>query len=219
MKSSRILAIKSSQILTPAEVRQIVTGWQQRRPSSDNYGVCLAVFRLSCCLGLRSCEIAGLNLADLVCVGPSPALQIRAEITKAHNGKRRGRELPLDVLDTGMLQDITRWHERRMEQTGGDSYQPLVCRQSAGSRGRRFIPKEVQKRWKTAIRCLGVARVSQISCHSGRHTFASFCLAQGVQPQLVRDWLGHSSLDVTSIYAHAVHQLQGHRLELFRYDP
>jgi integrase len=45
----------------------------------------------------------------------------------------------------------------------------------------------------------GIAK--QISFHSGRHTFATLSLSNGVPIKVVSDWLGHSSVVQTEVYA------------------
>ncbi len=40
------------------------------------------------------------------------------------------------------------------------------------------------------------------SCHSLRHTFATYKAEQGVSPFQLQEWLGHSSLATTQIYVH-----------------
>jgi integrase/recombinase XerC len=44
--------------------------------------------------------------------------------------------------------------------------------------------------------------IKRISPHSLRHTFASFKAEAGVSPFQLQQWLGHSSLDTTTIYVH-----------------
>ena len=64
-----------------------------------------AIFRLSCCCGLRSKEIRGLKTGDVVTEGPRPCIRIRAAITKGKEGKRKGRIIPL-WWDSGTLKDL-----------------------------------------------------------------------------------------------------------------
>lgn len=43
--------------------------------------------------------------------------------------------------------------------------------------------------------------VKQITFHSGRHTFATPALSNGVPIKVVRDWFGHSSVVQTEVFA------------------
>ena len=58
----------------------------------------------------------------------------------------------------------------------------------------------VQKLLAKYCRLAGITK--RISPHSLRHTFASFKAEAGVSPFQLQQWLGHSSLDTTTIYVH-----------------
>jgi len=42
----------------------------------------------------------------------------------------------------------------------------------------------------------------QISCHSLRHTFASYKAEHGVSAFQLQQWLGHASVTTSQIYVH-----------------
>jgi site-specific recombinase XerD len=44
------------------------------------------------------------------------------------------------------------------------------------------------------------------SCHSLRHTFATYKAEKGVSPFQLKEWLGHASLNTTQIYVHMARQ-------------
>lgn len=44
------------------------------------------------------------------------------------------------------------------------------------------------------------------SCHSLRHTFATFKAEKGVSPFQLQQWLGHANLNTTQIYVHMSRQ-------------
>ena len=103
--------MKASQLMSLDEIRQIVATLKCCR--RDGGLLHLAIFRLSCGCGMRRKEISGLDLSDLVLVGPRPVVKIRAEITKAgRDGKRHPREIPL-YWDSGVLDDLRRWVQFR----------------------------------------------------------------------------------------------------------
>jgi integrase/recombinase XerD len=62
--------------------------------------------------------------------------------------------------------------------------------------GERGVQKLLAKYCQVA----GITK--RISPHSLRHTFASFKAEAGVSPFQLQQWLGHSSLDTTTIYVH-----------------
>lgn len=154
------------------------------------------IFRLSCCCGLRRKEISGLDLADVTTEGAQPGIRIRWQITKGGIHKRKSRFVPLS-LDQGTLADIAKWKEYRLTQVAAG---PLV----ADRGGNRLSVRAISLRWRTAIRCLPEERIKQLSCHKGRHTFASVVLSAEVPVTVLRDWLGHESIATTNQYAHAM---------------
>jgi len=82
-------------------------------------------------------------------------------------------------------------------------------------RRRPYTTRGVRKRVKLWF---GKANMSAgLSCHSCRHTYVSHLMAAGVDLATVRDNAGHSSLAITSIYAHAVKDDLG-ELELYSSD-
>jgi integrase/recombinase XerC len=58
----------------------------------------------------------------------------------------------------------------------------------------------VQKLLAKYCQLAGITK--RISPHSLRHTFASYKAEAGVSPFQLQQWLGHSSLDTTTIYVH-----------------
>ncbi|PJF46213.1 MAG: integrase, partial [Candidatus Thermofonsia Clade 3 bacterium] len=68
-------------------------------------------------------------------------------------------------------------------------------------RGGRLDETQVFRIVRAAARRAGVA--GNVSPHWLRHSHATHALARGAGATLVRDTLGHSSLSVTSMYAHA----------------
>ncbi len=69
-----------------------------------------------------------------------------------------------------------------------------------GRRGRRANPHFVSKKFKEAVRNLGLD--GRLHFHSLRHTFASLLVQRGVSLYEVQNLLGHSTVAVTQIYAH-----------------
>lgn len=63
------------------------------------------------------------------------------------------------------------------------------------------------------------ARVAAPTRHGMRHWFCSACLALGVPVPTVREWLGHSSVAVTDVYAHSIAPTDAVRALLDRIDP
>ena len=65
-----------------------------------------------------------------------------------------------------------------------------------------FSRHTLRKRFRTACRVLGAARLETLTIHHGRHTFISHALAGGRTLAEVRDAAGHCNVSITSGYLH-----------------
>jgi integrase len=62
----------------------------------------------------------------------------------------------------------------------------------------------VRRRFLTACKVLGLARLQTITIHHGRHTYISHALAGGQTLAEVKAAAGHSNVAITSTYLHVV---------------
>lgn len=191
-----------SRILSGEEIQKVLADLKASRVKSGPLH--LAIFRLSCCCGLRRKEISGSNIGDLIASGPRPVLRVRKETTKGRKDNRKARQVPL-WWDTGTLEDLRAWRDLRLEQTGGDAQQPLVCSVRAGYVGQRLTAKKIAAQWACFISAsLGDERGKQLRIHSGRRSFISHALARGRGLAEVRDAVGHSNVATTNLYLYAL---------------
>lgn len=200
--------ISPNKILSKSEIQAVIK-WHRmgRRQKRLNTQRNFAIWRLSCCCGLRCSEILGLNLGDFFFKTDKPFIRIRKEITKGHRRPgsteviRKPRMVSLS-FDQGTMQDLQKWLTLRMEQSGGDRSAPFVCGQTAGHVGNRMKRHDVASCWRTALQCLGVDRARQVSIHGGRHTAITHLIWAGFPLPWVRDFAGHANIATTSIYTH-----------------
>lgn len=192
-------SINPTCILTRDEVLAVLDDLHRRGKKSVSARLNLAIFRLSACCGLRCKEIAGLLCGDLLLGGSRPVVIVRKENTKGRVDERRARKVPL-WWDKGTYDDLSAW----VEEIGAGPKSNVVVSVCGDTFGLPLTRGSIARRWATAIGVLGHDRVSQLSIHKGRHTFISHALHTGHGLPSVRDAAGHSSINRTSIYLHAI---------------
>lgn len=89
------------------------------------------------------------------------------------------------------------WAALQAYRSGASNVDPIFISQKGG----RLDETQVHRIVKAAAVRAGI--VGNVSAHWLRHSHASHALDRGASVVLVRDTLGHSSLEVTSRYAHA----------------
>jgi integrase len=188
-----------TQYMTLNEIHTVLEDLRLRSIWSVSSAVNRIIVRLSLGAGLRCMEIVGLNVGDLVLGGSCPVINVRGETAKG--GKPR--KVPL-FWDRQTLADLANWQRHRTEVMGATRGDPFVCGVCQTNRGGRLIRSMAAKRWKTAIKCLGTDRVSQLSIHCGRHSFASHAVRAGRTPAELRDALGHANITTTETYLHSI---------------
>lgn len=187
-----------TKVLAMPEIQEVLAYNRKRKNRYPGTRLNLVIFRLSCCCGMRCREISDLDLGDVDVDSSVPVVTIRKEIAKS----KRQRIIPLD-LDKGCLEDIREWVEiRRGHGALPDS--PFVCSLRKDRLGDRLSRRTVFNHWKTAVRCLGTARVAQISTHVGRHSFCTHAIRAGFSLAEVREWAGHQSVKTLDVYYHAL---------------
>jgi integrase len=113
----------------------------------------------------------------------------------------KSRTVPL-WWDAGTLADVAAWTEQRVK-SGALQTHPFLTSPRPGREHLAFSRHTLRKRFRTACKVLGAARLKSLSIHHGRHTFISHVLAGGRTLAEVRDAAGHANATVTSGYLHA----------------
>lgn len=191
----------TTKILDIAEIVQVLASLRATK-RYENTHQNLTIFELSCCYGLRCMEISGLNLGDLVVESARPVVVVRRDNTKGTEDSRRTRKIPLDI-DKAAWADIREWVARCRAEGCMDS-DPVVCTRWGLRQHKRLSRRRIYDHWLTAVSCLGPVRCSQLSSHSGRHSFGTHALRAGYSLAEVRDWMGHKSIETTNKYTHAI---------------
>ena len=149
----------------------------------------VAIFLLMGYCGLRVGEVNRLDLNDFH--------KEKGIITVFGKG-RKWNEIPLPKILVDILSTIA---EERIE--------PYKKKENAffvSQKGRRLSVRQIQTIVNQTFTALKEEnpRVSnmKLSCHKLRHSFATMLLKKGVDVRVVKELLGHSSIETTMIYTH-----------------
>ena len=168
------MQLNPQSILTLAEVREVLGDLKPRRGSHNKF-LDEIIFRLTCCCGLHTTEIANLSLDDLLLEASRPAVRIKG---------KRTRFAPL-WIDAPTRDALVDWIVVRRGE-GAENADPVV----ESSTGRRFSQRGIYDRWKTAVRCLDEPRRSELSSTCGRWTFVAHALRYGLSQRQVASAAG-----------------------------
>jgi integrase/recombinase XerC len=130
--------------------------------------------------GIRVSELAHLSLNDLDFVKPSLTVVGKGSVSREIALEKKG----LQALKSYLSVRPDSLSERLFLNYKGE---PI---------SERGIRKLVVKYTKAA----GITK--KASCHTLRHTFATYKAEKGVSPFQLQQWLGHANLNTTQIYVH-----------------
>lgn len=140
--------------------------------------------------GLRVGELVALQLDHLNL--PGRRLIVR-------NGKgAKDRQVPLTER---LVEALHGWLERREEEVGSECPWVFPTR-----KGDRILTRYVRKVVKREARKAEIREAERVSPHTLRHTAASDLLRETGNLELVRQFLGHESVETTQVYTHLVNE-------------
>jgi integrase len=203
--------LDATKILTRRELAAVLNDLKRKSPRSKNTRLNLALFRLACCCGLRATEIGKLQVGDVGTELARPHIRIRNGASKGG----RSRMVPL-WWDAGTLEDLAVWKADRLRH-GADYESPFVASQIPGREIKTFSRHTLRKRFRTACKVLGDARLESLTIHHGRYTFISHALAGVRTLAEVRDATGHCNVSITSGYLHVAVDDEAEVGNLFRF--
>lgn len=138
----------------------------------------LAIIRLLYASGLRVSELVNLNKKDLE--------GNRITVKSGKGGKDR-----IVFIDDETVEIIQKYLKKRK-----DKKHPLFINRS----GQRISPRTIQYIVKKCAEQAGIQK--RVTPHTLRHSFATHMVANNAHIEVVRDLLGHSSLNTTQVYIH-----------------
>lgn len=130
--------------------------------------------------GIRVSELCNLRLDDV---------DFEGQLLKVTGKGRVTREIELEKKG---IQAIRNWLAVR-PQVGDDHLFLNRYGEPIGERGVRKLVTRYR---------VGAKITKKASCHSLRHTFATYKAEKGVSPFQLKEWLGHANLNTTQIYVH-----------------
>jgi integrase len=164
-----------------------------------------ALYVLALCLGLRRGELLGLRWEDLDL--DAGTLEVVQSLQRIGGELRFVRPKTDDSERTIPLPDLCvealRAHRDRQAAERSDAWpdwqeQGLVFPSRVGT---PMEPDNLRRSWGRIRKAAGL---EEVRLHDTRHTCVSLLLALGIPPNIVREIVGHSDIEVTmTIYAHA----------------
>lgn len=188
--------------LTDDQARQLLDELRQDR--------LYAVYAVAIATGLRRGEVLGLRWTDVDL--DARTVHVRASLQRVDGQlvlvdpktKMSQRPVPLPEVCVAALRE----HQARQAQ---DREQALVWLDEWGlvfttKHGTPIEPRNLLRHFQATCERIGLPRMR---FHELRHTCASLLLAQGVEPRVIMELLGHSMISTTlDVYAHVMPALQ-----------
>ncbi|HAV92846.1 TPA: hypothetical protein DCW38_06670 [candidate division WOR-3 bacterium] len=138
------------------------------------------IFEMLYATGMRSNELVSLDTEDV------SISEMTVKIKHAKGGKER--HVPFNNASKEILQSYL-----TVRKSNEDALFISVHGHRLGNRDVRRIVKK---------RIADYSKISNISPHTMRHTFATHMLNSGADIRVVQELLGHSSIGTTQIYTH-----------------
>lgn len=202
---------------TEKRTKQALTREQQAlfmNYSKDSY--LYNLFSLMLRTGLRSGEVRGIKYASDV-DKKNNVLHIQRTLKYIEGvgyledtpkTRTSTRDIPLTAEIAGILENQRNYWEFKVEKI--DRY--LFCNENGDPLSRERVQGEIDRTIKR-IRAAG-HDFPRITSHTFRHTFATRAIESGMQPQVLKTILGHSSLAMTmDLYAHVLQDTKAEEME------
>lgn len=185
---------KQAKVLTEADVKRILAVAAQDRHAARNR----CVVMISILAGLRAIELANLKIGSVV--EGDGRVADRITFTKNQTKGSKPRSVPVSKR---LAKELAAYLGT-LRRTAPDA--PLFTSQKGGGFNAHGIVVLLQRIYRAA----GV----NASSHSGRRTFASNLAEKGVGVFVLKELMGHASIQTTAVYVEAGEHQQRNAVEL-----
>ncbi|MCX5871089.1 MAG: tyrosine-type recombinase/integrase [Deltaproteobacteria bacterium] len=196
--------ITRDKFLSPIEARQLLKTCQEKALVDLAYGRSTWITRymlvhIAFNTGLRVSEIADLQIGDLFLKGISDMyLIVRHGKGRGENGKKRDVYLDRDIIKH--IREYIEFKKKVFDESIAPEAQFF-----ASHSGRKFTTTGLYLSFKKALKAANIP--DHYSIHSARHTYATILLAKTNNLRFVQKQLGHTSINMTALYADVLPEL------------
>lgn len=178
---------KKAPVLSKSQFRQAVATVRTHDQASRN----VALLYFSVALGLRAKEMSQLLVSDILMLDGA----IKDEVLLRRTTTKGSKQRLIYLTNRDVRKVLTAYldERRRTEAIPLHPLAPLFKSRKGGP----FTPNTMQMLFKRMYRWAGL---DQASSHSGRRTFATSLIEQGVDIKAVSSLMGHASVSMTARY-------------------
>lgn len=174
-----------AKVLTEAEFNRVIALQKANTRTGQRN---LLLLHLSFYLGLRVKEIAGLRVGDVMDASGNIKQEVTLTVTKGNRIRQAYLTNPKLVA---LLKQYLKDRQGNRKSFGLEQYLIL------SERGSCFSPNSMQQLFSRIYKGAGIDGATS---HSGRRSFATTLISNGIDIKSVQHLLGHSSINTTARY-------------------
>lgn len=187
---------KKAKVLTKVDVKRVMAILATQQHAARNR----AIFNLSLLAGLRAIEVSNLTVESVL--GPNGIMDT-LNFTKSGTKGNKARSVPISKR---LAKELTSYLAT-LDHRSLEPHRPLFVSQKGGG----FTPHGIVMLLQRMYRDAGI---NDASSHSGRRSFASNLAEKGVSVFVLKNLMGHESIQTTSGYVFAGEHQQRNAVEL-----
>ena len=184
-----------SRLISKKEISNVIQMQRSSRHASRN--ICL--LNMSIFTGCRVSELANLQLGDVV--NEDWSMKKIVILKKHYTKTKKNREIYLS--NSELQKSLHNYISEIREKDGNRKSNPFLQNMKKylkkplfrSQKNDGFSPRTMQRLFKNMYRQVGLDEM--VSSHSGRRTFISNLISQGIDLKLVSTLAGHSSIQTT----------------------